>query len=951
MNGSFRNFIGEKKTGVISHDGIDRSEKDIKEFFKSLSGEIKNAGELVRKYNEYFKDTKITRSFYPHEIQRFIDAGYITKEGRKLIVVSSEIPVEDEAGSKATKVTDLAKGTVKKFKIPPSVKGGKIEEFTKTVILHMLGSEKGKLLLTGDPGTGKSRTVETVISLLKMQVITLEAPHVNEEGIINIPYISRRGNNIEEFNDTYKEGSSDFEVVNAESNIITRIKRLKPITDSEYNSFIKSNKSLQELAEKYKTVIENLGKQYTVVLFIDEFYRTGSKRIQNLFRTILNGRLGTTPIPANAYIIFASNMDNSDGSLDDIPLNHQFNQIDFDTPSKNDFFKYLADRFVDEENPETSKLQPEVYNKFEEALQDIEFGTKDETTDAGIRVSPRRWEEIIKYVNANIPVQTELAAKQLLTFVKDNMKDYRTSEVSSLLPKYLKVVKDLIKETSNIDVEKLEKLEPLEPKEWQTTLANQIETKLKLGDDRKYMPIISGAPGIGKTTVIEVVAKKYNLKKIEIDVSTLNADDSIGLVLPRTEPDGTITSEFTDPPLYTQIMSEYDDSLVPEKGYAYTHVLFLDEITRASSIKVFNSIRSLMLDKKIGSKKIPSKILILGAMNPFDVGAIELSDHMIDVVDIVSAEPNYEESMKRFTEKTYTKSYDRYIGFRISDIILDMHRSIVSLLESKVYPDGEKIMDTNIRKFYFTDGFNVFYISPREFDDMIFGSLGDIQNGLMIEGFIQDGKYTDEEIELWISTILKLVNKKYSEVLKFVAISKAKIEKASFDTMIMGVSNVIGNIEPLLIAGFKTMKKSDAVITAQQIIEGVNNDFRILLEEPTIGSIIENILDNNDADEIISDFNDAIDLEVSSRHDFEYKAVQFISLWKVMKTVDWSKYSHDITSNISTLLVVKGIIPMVEHMESDLLENKDIGGWVNKYTDDIEEMYAEADTNKFNLFL
>lgn len=42
-------------------------------------------------------------------------------------------------------------------------------------------------------------------------------------------------------------------------------------------------------------------------------HNSSSPRIQNLFRTILNGKLGNTPIPKNVYIIYASNMDNTDG--------------------------------------------------------------------------------------------------------------------------------------------------------------------------------------------------------------------------------------------------------------------------------------------------------------------------------------------------------------------------------------------------------------------------------------------------------------------------------------------------------------------------------------------------------------------------------------------------------------------------------------------------------------
>ena len=88
------------------------------------------------------------------------------------------------------------------------------------------------------------------------------------------------------------------------------------------------------------------GYGYSVILFMDEFYRAGSTKIRNILRTILNGNIGTDKIPPQVYILFASNFDNSDGSLDEIPLNHQFDNVQFDVPSKDDFMQYIANGYT-----------------------------------------------------------------------------------------------------------------------------------------------------------------------------------------------------------------------------------------------------------------------------------------------------------------------------------------------------------------------------------------------------------------------------------------------------------------------------------------------------------------------------------------------------------------------------------------------------------------------------
>jgi len=605
MGTTFKDFL--EKTSIVEgvrRDGSIKGEEQysaeqVKQWF------LKNNQQVFRTSKQFLDTlrTEFNSTFHPKDIKVLENLGLIKKEGRTITIIVEPVDVKK---TKTTKVKELSKGVAKKLKIPQGKSSDKLQKFTETVILHMLGQEAGKLLLTGDPGTGKSRTVETVVSLLRMQCITIEAPHVSEEAIINIPYLVRRGNDIENNTDTYKvTGENTFEVVNAESNLVTRLKRTRPIKDNEYNQFLKSHKVLLPLYEKYKNVIEKL--PYQNVLFIDEYYRTGSKRIQNLFRTILNGNIGDTPIPANTYIIFASNMNNDDGSLDPISLNQQFSKVNFDTPSKNDFMRYMADKFTNvdvntgledtsndssdlstdnsgildnsgdiKETKKENTLKPEVYNAFADALTDEDLGSKDMNTEAEIRVSPRRWEEIIKYVNANLPVQNETEARNLLTFLKNNMTDYETQETSHLYDKYSKVIKNLIKETSGIDADKL----PVNTrKEWRHTLDNELETKLELGDDRKYVPIISGAPGIGKTSIIDKIAKDRNLNLITIDASTLNSDDVIGLTTPDDN-NGHITTKFSKPPLYNKIMAQYDSEREPVNGSKYTNLLFIDEISR-----------------------------------------------------------------------------------------------------------------------------------------------------------------------------------------------------------------------------------------------------------------------------------------------------------------------------------------------------------------------------------
>lgn len=970
---SLEDFLNEKKDAIIKKKiGVNIPFTDIVKWFQNTKvKEFKSVSAFTKDFNAFF-NVEIP-SFSQLELKSMVEQGIIVRNGKKVEVGPGEPDTDIKmTTASATKVASLSKGKAKKLKIPQAKSESKYQDFLDTVLMNMLGESQSRLLLTGEPGSGKSRTVENVMSLLKMQVITVEAPHVSEEDIINIPYLVKRGNKIDAESSSFKETKTGFEVVQAESALITRLKMKKKITDNEYQAFLKKNKILIPLADDYKDTIDEIADKFATVLFLDEFYRSGSPRIQNLFRTILNGNLGNTPIPKNVYIIFASNMSNDDGSLDDIPLNHQFDKVNFDTPSKEDFLRYMADKFTnqdvntgedkpeeeitnDDGSKETTKVKnpitPEVYNAFADAFSAEDMGGKDPSTD--IRISPRRWEEIMKYVNANIPAEDEHEVRQLLTFLRDNFKDYATEEVSSLYKKYEKVIKDLVKETSGIDATKLA---PLQPSEWMGTLDSQIKTKIKLGEDRKYVPIISGMPGIGKTMQIDTVAKKYKLNKIVIDASTLNADDATGLTTPTGE-GSNLTTEFSEPPLYTQIMKEYDKDKVPEEGSKYTHVLFIDELTR-TSVKVFNTLRSLILDKKVGALKIPDDMFIVCAMNPKDTGAIELSEHFKDVVDVVDSEAKFSDVMDYIKNKKTLLEVNKKIGFDLVDISYNINKQLVERFESSETPEGEPIYDENTKKFYWTDGFNTFYISAREMDSAISGCVIDSFNILRIKKrFSLDKQYNESEVEEFVKLIEKTMLGKWNKVLGFITEHKADIASTDFEKIMIGVEDVIGSNMYMVRDGF-TSVKSEALQSFKSLVDGANNDIDTLINYDGIVPILEKTIADSDTNTFINDVAEVIDTYVN--FDDVYSSIDnLIGLWKLLAMVDWTQFNGEITASISDLFLTRGWNPFIVAITEDDFDDggamiqydKDEEAGKTKYPGALDIIIDRAETNQNNMFV
>jgi len=142
--------LDEAKDGIFRKKGnIELPKDELKKFFDNFKDkEFKNAKELELEINNFFK---IELSITTKDVEYLIKSGFISKEGRKLKVIS----LDGSSSGGATTIKSLSKGTAKKLKVPAAKNNSKFEKFTKTVILNMLGTQKGKLLLVGDPGTGK----------------------------------------------------------------------------------------------------------------------------------------------------------------------------------------------------------------------------------------------------------------------------------------------------------------------------------------------------------------------------------------------------------------------------------------------------------------------------------------------------------------------------------------------------------------------------------------------------------------------------------------------------------------------------------------------------------------------------------------------------------------------------------------------------------------------------
>jgi hypothetical protein len=363
--------------------------------------------------------------------------------------------------------------------------------------------------------------------LLGIPLVTVEAPHITEEHIINIPFMIIKGDQVKKDSavietagkHTLEDDAQSFEIVQAESNLVTKLKTMKnqKLKDQQHLAAIAKDKNLRGVYANNRTLINTVRDAYNCILFLDEYYRNDNMKIRNILRNILNGRIGNDKIPKGTFIVYASNLD--DDGLEGIPMNNDFAEMEFKAPDKEQWFDYVLKKYETNDNKEfpNIKMNEKVYNKFYDTISGSELSYDDD--NAEVRSSPRRWEQFMLFVNANLPVTNVKEAKILMSNVEVNFRNYIEGEVSDLYPKVNKMMVELIKETSGIDFDGSTHPQT----EWKDVLEQQLATKIKMDSEadsdkeaRKYVPVVSGEPGIGKCLrgnqkiIVDVDVNLYN---------------------------------------------------------------------------------------------------------------------------------------------------------------------------------------------------------------------------------------------------------------------------------------------------------------------------------------------------------------------------------------------------------------------------------------------------------
>lgn len=612
------------------------------------------------------------------------------------------------------------------------------------IIDNMLLEHKTGLILAGATGIGKTSFIKQMGQLFGLPVFLVEAPHVTPEHLINIPFLvikptGQEKKNKDEFVNQL-EKDNKYSVVLSKSYLATELNTARRLSDAQLlQQIYKSSRTFQEIWQEMggdqNTIPREILKvraKYRGILFLDEYFRNTDSTVRNILRGILNGKIGNDRVPKGVYVIYASNFSDVGNTVEPPALNADFKKLDFKPPSKDEFFNYMVAKF---EKDTDNKLKPEVIEAFKKEVKEEHISYDDLETE--IRTSPRRWEQLLLYINASIPVKSEKDAARLLASVRANFQHENT--VSSLH----KLVEGIVRKIIAKSTPNFANVTALSNEEWRDILAHQIEIKIKVGEARSYIPAIQGPPGIGKTAAVLDITNELNMRLVYIDCSLLDVEEITGIPIPSEgtgDEEGQMSTDFGEPSLYKKIQEEIriadadffgnpeisKEEKAAYKKKKYKYVIFFDELNRCKTSGVFNSLRRVILEKSFTDQlRLPKDSIIVAALNPYDRGTQQLTNHVRDSMDLVDTAPSWSATIQYIKSISDSEQYAEYRP-EAKSAALSLLSGFVSTFAIKRNVDNIR---ENARNYWIKVGSDMVYISPREYTTMYLDLIAALERG------------------------------------------------------------------------------------------------------------------------------------------------------------------------------------------------------------------------------
>ncbi len=199
-----------------------------------------------------------------------------------------------------------------------------------------------------------------------------------------------------------------------------------------------------------------------------------------------------------------------------------------------------------------------------------------------------------------------------------------------------------------------------------TEIKNTIKAYLKKDSYGRYViplksqrPILlMGAPGIGKTALMEQIARELSLNLVSYSITHHTRQSALGLPF-ITEQTGQSVTRYTMSEIIAEIYDKIDRTGIKEG------ILFLDEINCVSETLAPALLRFLQY-KYFGTHKMPEGFVVVAAGNPpeFNRSVREFDIVTLDRMKKIDIDPSLDEWLKYALEEGVHGSIVSYLNIK-----------------------------------------------------------------------------------------------------------------------------------------------------------------------------------------------------------------------------------------------------------------------------------------------
>ncbi len=235
----------------------------------------------------------------------------------------------------------------------------------------------------------------------------------------------------------------------------------------------------------------------------------------------------------------------------------------------------------------------------------------------------------------------------------------------------------------------------------QIYLTKDDEGNYKIPVQRQRPVFLYGAPGIGKTAIMEQISEELDIPLVSYSMTHHTRQSALGLPFIAKKEYGGREYDISRYTMSEIIAAVYDK--MEESGKA-EGILFLDEINCVSET-LGPAMLQFLQYKSFGSHKVPEGWVIVTAGNPpeFNRSVHEFDVVTMDRLKILEIEPDYEAWKKYAQQKGVHKAVTTYLDIRRQDFY-----EIETTVDGKTYVTARGWEDLSDAMFlYEANGFPV----------------------------------------------------------------------------------------------------------------------------------------------------------------------------------------------------------------------------------------------------